>query len=138
MCQCHQHPCKLDHRKTTITNAKIHRWLSNGMFSEKKIMSRNNRRIVVLYMHHSTVWIIEFTFIYAPQYCMNNWIHLGMMLMICSSICKCKLRYIVNEWCHVNSYCSIPKQETLINYLPLLGIVYIRNLILILIKIYLP
>jgi hypothetical protein len=40
-------------------------------------------------------------FIYAPQYCMNNWIHLGMMLMICSSICKCKLKYIANEWCHV-------------------------------------
>jgi hypothetical protein len=33
---------------------------------------------------------------YAPRFCMNTWIHKGMMFVICSSIRMSELKYIVN------------------------------------------
>jgi hypothetical protein len=37
---------------------------------------------------------IAFLCLYAPRSCMNTWIYLGMMFIICSSIRMCKLKYI--------------------------------------------
>ena len=50
------------------------------MFFRKKYMSRDNSRIFCLF---------------APWSCMNTWIYLGMIFIICSSIRMCELKYIV-------------------------------------------
>jgi hypothetical protein len=62
-----------------IPRYRLDRLLSS-IFSWKKIICREI--------------IQELLCLYAPRACMNTWIHLGMMFMIYSSICMCKLKYI--------------------------------------------
>ena len=38
--------------------------------------------------------IQTFLCLYAPLFCMNTWMYLGMMFIVCLSICMCELKYI--------------------------------------------